>query len=329
MNIRVLTAEDVRAALPMPAAIEAMKLAYGRLSADQAQVPLRSRLESPEVGGVALVMPARLDGSGEMAVKLVSVFPQNPEQNLPTIHALVVVLDAHTGRPLALLEGAELTALRTGAGSGAATDTLARPDASSAAIFGSGAQARTQLEAVCAVRKIKTAFVYSPTEEHARAFAAEMAGKGSIPEPIHVADSPEQAVREAEIICTATTSHTPVFPGELLRAGAHVNAVGSFTPEMEEVDLTTLQRARVFVDSQAAALEEAGDLLGPIRRGEYKQQDIAGEIGEVMNGDLPGRTAPEQITYFKSVGVAVQDAAAAARALTGAQREGLGQLVEL
>ncbi len=329
MRLRVLNTDDVRLALPMPEAVEAMKDAYRQLSAGEAQVPLRGRLEAPEVDGVALFMPAHLERSGEMAVKIVSVFPQNPEHDLPTIHALVVALNARTGRPVALLEGASLTALRTGAGSGAATDELALPEANTVSIFGSGVQARTQLEAVCAVRAIERAFVYSPTEGHARAFAQETAGRGPIPQEIILADSPESAVREAHIICTATTSHNPVFPGEALQPGAHINAVGSFTPDMEEVDLDTLHRARVFVDSLEAALEEAGDLLGPIARGEYRQQDIAGEIGEVLSGDLAGRTSPKQITYFKSVGVAVQDAVAAARALSGAERQNLGEVLEL
>lgn len=329
MKLRVLTGEEVGIALPMAEAVEAMKDAYRQLSAGEAQVPLRGRLDAPEVDGIALFMPALLERSGEMAVKIVSVFPHNPVLDLPTIHALVVALDVRTGRPVALLEGASLTALRTGAGSGAATDALALPEAKSVTIFGSGVQARSQLEAVCTVRAIERAFVYSPTEEHARAFAQEMAGQGPIPDEVIVADSPEMAAREAHIICTATTSHTPVFPAAALQAGTHINAVGSFTPDMEEVDLDTLQRARVFVDSLEAALEEAGDLLGPIGRGEYSQEDIAGEIGEVLSGDLAGRTAEDQITYFKSVGVAVQDAVAAARALAGAETKDLGRVLEL
>ena len=313
----------------MPQAIEAMKDAYRQLSAGQAQVPLRSRLESTEVDGVTLFMPARLERSDEMAVKIVSVFPRNPERDLPTINAAVIALDPETGRPLALLEGSSLTSLRTGAGSGAATDILATSDASSVAIFGSGVQARTQLEAVCAVRSIDRATVFSPTRAHAQAFAEEMAGRGPIPDHITIAESPEQAVQEAEIICTATTSHAPVFPGNLLRPGMHINAVGSFTPDMEEVDVTTLRRSRVFVDSLDAALEEAGDLLGPIERGEYEKGEILGEVGAVLSGDLEGRTSIEDITYFKSVGVAVQDAVAAARALARAEREGFGQVIEL
>ncbi len=156
-----------------------------------------------------------------------------------------------------------------------------------------------------------------------------MAGQGPIPEQVTVAASAAAAVEGADIICTATTSSQPVFPGAALKKGAHVNAVGSFTPEMEEVDLETLKRALIFVDSREAAMEEAGDLIGPIRRGDLSEGDIRGEIGEVLSGRIQGRTDSNQITYFKSVGVAVQDAAAAGQALLNAEQEGLGQVLEL
>lgn len=329
MRIRVLNATELRQALPMAEAIEAMKAAFRQLSRGQAEVPLRSRLPVPAVEGVSLVMPAFLKDSREMAVKVVSVFPQNPALNLPTIHAAVLALDPETGQPTALIEGGALTALRTGAGSGAATQALARPDARSVAIIGSGVQARTQLEAVCTAREIERVRVFSLDTEEAQDFAHEMAGQSPIPAEVMVAPSPEAAVAEADIICTATTSSQPVFPGSALKPGAHINAIGSFTPEMEEVDLETLQRSWIVVDSLEAALEEAGDLLGPLRRGELKEEDIHGEIGQVLAGDIAGRSDPEQITYYKSVGVAVQDAAAAAWALRGAERQQLGQELEL
>src|SRR3990170_7068055 len=168
MKLRVLTADDVRAALPMPEAIRAMKDAYRQFSSGQADVPLRTRLEIPEAGGVSLFMPAFVRESGDLAVKAVSVFPRNPERSLPTIHALMIVFDPQTGKPAGLIEGGTLTALRTGAASGAATDLLARPEATTLAVFGSGAQARTQLEAVCAVRPIHEVLVFSLDLEGAR-----------------------------------------------------------------------------------------------------------------------------------------------------------------
>jgi ornithine cyclodeaminase len=274
-------------------------------------------------------MPAYLSRSGEFAVKIVSVHPHNSDRGLPTIHALVVALDAATGRPLALLEGGSLTAIRTGAASGAATDLLARPDARTVAVFGSGVQARTQLEAVSTVRSIQRAWVYSLDAPGARAFVQEMAGRGPIPDELTIAETPQAAVQQADIICTATTSSTPVFQGGDLQPGTHINAIGAFTPAMQEVDTETVRRSLVVVDSREAAMAEAGDLIIPIQQGAISADWIRAEIGEIVAGVKPGRTNPEQITLFKSVGVAVQDAAAAARALQRAQEEGLGQVVDV
>lgn len=329
MPIRFLNAHQVRQALPMADAIHAMKSAYAQLSSGEAEVPLRTRIPFDDVEGVSLFMPAYLPQDDGLAIKIVSVFPHNPDQNLPTIHALVLALDPATGRPLALLEGGTLTAIRTGAGSGAATDLLARQDASAVALIGSGVQARTQLEAVCCVREVERAWVYSPNREHALAFASEMAGQPGIPDTIQIAGSANEAVAEADLVCTATTSHQPVFDGDQLRPGCHINAVGSFTPDMVEIDLETLRRARVVVDSRDAVMEEAGELIQPIRAGEYSQGDIHAELGEIILGKAEGRTQAEQITFFKSVGVAAQDTAAAAVALRNAEAEDLGELIDL
>lgn len=328
MKLRLLTSEDLKEALPMAHAIDAMADAYAQLSSGEAQVPLRSRLTAEAVEGITLLMPALLPKTQEMAVKIVSVFPQNQAKGMPTIHAAVIALDPTNGQPTALIEGGSLTALRTGAASGLATKLLARPDASRVGIFGAGVQARTQLEAVCTARRITQAKVYSPDTEGAETFAAEMAGQGPIPARIQVAQDPTELM-DCHILCTATTATEPVFPGESLQPGCHINAIGSFTPEMEEVDVTTLRRATVFVDSRSAALEEAGDLIGPIQRGQFKPEEIAAEIGEVVLGQAQGRTSDDQITYFKSVGVAVQDAVAAGRALRRAEELNLGTLVEL
>jgi alanine dehydrogenase len=329
MPIRILDADQVRQALPMADAIDAMKRAYAQLSSGEADLPLRSRIGLPEVDGVSLFMPAYLPSDAGLAVKIVSVFPGNLALDLPTIHALVIALDPETGRPVAILEGASLTAIRTGAGSGAATDSLARPDASSVAIIGSGVQARTQLEAVCCVRRIEHVWVYSPRADHARAFAADMAGRQGIPDAVEVAETADEAVADSDIVCAATTSTEPVFNGSRLKAGCHVNAVGSFRPDMVEIDLETLRRAVVVVDSRQAALEEAGELIQPIRAGDFDETDIRAELGDIILGRAQGRTQPEQITFFKSVGVAAQDAAAAATALKTAEALNLGQVVDL
>jgi len=329
MQLRVLNSADLRNALPMLEAVAAMKVAFGQLSAGRATLPLRSRIVLPEAAGVTLIMPGLLLETGDFALKVVSIFGQNRLHGLPTIHALVIALDPRTGVPLGLLEGAALTALRTGAGSGAATDLLARPEARTLAIFGSGVQARTQFEAVCAVRQIEAAWVFSPSRDHAQAFATELRREPWAPPSISVADTPAAAVRGADVICTATTSSTPVFDGRDLRPGTHINAIGGYTPAMQEVDSTTVARALVVVDSREASLAEAGDLIVPIRQGLLAADPIHAELGELVNGTQVGRTHPEQITLFKSVGVAVQDAIAAGRALIRAEQLGLGQVIEL
>jgi ornithine cyclodeaminase len=328
MDLHVLSAADVVAALPMAEAIGGMKYAFAQLSTGRADAPLRTHLDVKD-HGATLVMPAFLSDSGDMAIKVVSVFPNNPQLGLPTIHALVLALDTNTGKPLALLEGGSLTAIRTGAVSGAATDLLARPDARSVAIIGSGVQARTQLEAVCTVRPVEAVRVFSILPDQAKQFAEEMAGKGPIPPSITVAEDANSAVEGADIICTATTSSLPVFDGARLKAGAHVNGVGSFTPEMQENDLQTVKRSLVVVDSRAAALEEAGDLIVPLQKGDITLDHIVAELGEIVAGIHPGRTASSQITFFKSVGVAVQDAAAASIAISNALANGLGSTVTL
>lgn len=329
MELRVLNASEVRAALPMAAAIEAMKEAFRQLSLGLADAPRRTRIDFPDLGAASLFMPAYSPQGGGLAVKVVSIFPRNAARHLPTLHALVVVLDATTGQPTALLEGSSLTALRTGAASGAATDLLARAEARVGAVFGAGSQARTQLEAICTVRQLERVWVVGRDRARAEAFAREMAGQGPIPADVRVADGPSQAVRLADIICTATTSSTPVFPGEDLQPGAHVNAVGGFTPQMQEVDSVTVRRSRVFVDSRSAALAEAGDLLEPIRQRVVPPEWVVGELGEIVAGRAPGRRSPEEITLFKSVGVSVQDAVAAARALEGARASDLGTVLRM
>lgn len=327
-QVRFLSREDVVRALPMADAIEAMKSAYGQLSAGQADMPLRGRVAGKN-DGITLVMPAHLQESAHLGVKIVSVFPKNTQQNLPIIHAMVLALDAETGQALALLEGGSLTAIRTGAGAGAATDILAREDSSVVGIIGSGVQAKTQLEAVCSARDIKLAYVYSPTRANAEAFMSEMVTQSWSPDTIIVADSPEEAIREADIVCAATTSTSPVFDGSQLKAGTHINGVGSYRLDMIELDAITMQKSLIVVDSYEAVMEEAGEIVAAMKNGAIPEDGIHAELGEIINGKKSGRENDEQITFFKSVGVAVQDAISAHIALQNAEREGIGTLLEL
>lgn len=325
-KLRILSRADVLRALPMRAAIDAVKSAYAAASTGRAEMPLRSHMRGAE-DGLVLTMPAYLAPQGALAIKIVSVYPRNPARDLPRIHALVTVLDAATGQPLAVLEGAALTAIRTGAASGAATDILARPEAHRLAIIGCGRQGRTQLEAVCAVRSIESVWIYDADRAQAERFAAEMAAS-VIPARITIATSSDEAVHAADIVCAATTSEQPVFNGSALRPGTHVNGIGSFTPAMREVDPHTLQRASIVVDSREAALSEAGELIHALESGAIAPDAVQTELGEILAGLKPGRTHAEQITFFKSVGIAVQDAAAAAVALRAAEQHGLGTLVD-
>jgi ornithine cyclodeaminase len=314
----------------MRAAIEAMKMAYAALSDGRAEVPLRTRLPVLPHDGLSLFMPAyaHAPGGEALAVKVVSLFPGNPSRGLAYIQAAVLLLESSTGVTLALLEGSSLTAIRTGAGSGAAIDLLARPESRVVAIFGAGAQGRTQLEAACTARDIRTALIYDSDQDKALAFADEMAGRAPIPTDLRVAASAREAVENADVICTATTSTTPVFVDAHLRAGAHISAVGAYTPEMQEIPAETIGRAKVVVDSRSAALAEAGDLIQPMRAGLFDEGHIHAELGEIVLGRKPGRGSADEITYFKSVGIAVQDAMAAELAFRNAVSMGLGQEVE-
>jgi len=322
MKLRVLSRADVQAAVGMAAAIDAVAGAYEELSAGRAQSPVRLGLEAP--GGVALFMPAYLMDSGAMGAKIVSMFQGNPARGLASIHGVVLLVDPETGVPTAIMDGTYLTALRTGAGSGVATRVLARDDARVLTVFGAGAQARTQIEAVRAVRPIEEVRIVSRGGRSAEALAQELEGVEA-----HALTDPSEAVRGADVICAATTSSTPVFPGRAVDPGVHVNGVGSFKPGMQEVDAELLLRARVVVDARDAALEEAGDLVIPIRDGVFGENHIAAEIGEILAGTAPGRSSPTEITYFKSVGNAVQDMAVAQLALREAQSRALGQEIEL
>ena len=335
MKLRLLSADDLRRALPMADAVATMKDAFAALSSGQAVVPQRIHMpvggraatgRVADATGTTLVMPAYLGTAGGLGAKLVSFFPGNAERGKPAVTGLVVVLDPETGEPTALADGTFLTAWRTGAASGAASDLLALPAARTAALFGCGAQARTQALAVDAVRHLDAIRVYARTPAAVEGFVAEM--QPQLEARLVIAESPAAAVAGAEIVCAATTSPTPVFDGRDLAVGAHVNGVGSFTAAMREIDAATIARARVFVDHRRAAEAEAGDLVIATREGHTDPAHWT-ELGEVVAATRPGRRSETEVTFFKSVGVAVQDVAAAARALERARELDLGSEIEL
>lgn len=321
MSIRILSASDVRAALPMPKAIDAMRHAYSQLSAGKAIAPPRQHLSTDK--GVTLIMPAYLPERSEFSIKVVSVYDDNPNLDLPRITATVLVLDPVTGAPKAFMDGASLTAIRTGAGGGVAADLLARPDAKTVGLFGAGVQARAQLQAVMTVRDVTSVNLISRTQASAEQLAAEISEWMIDAPKVNLVRTSQAVVQNADIVICATTSATPLFDGNVLPLGTHITAVGTFVPEKREVDTETIRRAhRIVVDSREDCLVEAGDLIIP-------NAQIDAEIGEIINGDKLGRQSDDEITLFKSVGVAVQDAVAASAVLAEAETKALGTLVEM
>lgn len=327
--MRILSRDDVRTALPMAAAIEGTRRAFRALAEGLVVAPARPHLAEANGRGVTLVMPARIEGDhAALAVKVVSVFDGNPERGLARSLAAVLVLDPATGRPLALLEGSALTALRTAAASAVATDLLARPDASRMAVLGAGVQARSHIEAICAVRAIDSIAVYAPTLDHVEQLIADVQGKLAGGVTIRGVRSAADAVREADVVCATTNSSTPVFRDSDVADGAHVNAVGAYTPEAREVPPETVARAWIVVDDRDAAWSEAGDLIRARAEGFIEEADVRADLGQLVTGACRRPEDSERVTLFKSVGVAVQDAVCASDALAEARRLGLGVVVD-
>lgn len=283
-----LTEEQVRAVLRMEELIPAMAGALRDLSAGKVQQPMRTVLPVTEHKGFFAVMPAY---GGALGAKLVTFYPHNTEVH--THHAMILLFRPETGEPLVTMDGRLITEMRTAAVSAVATDALARTDASVLAILGSGVQARSHLEAMRIVRKFREVRVWSP--RNAGAFAKEF--------DVRAAASAEEAVRGADVIVVATTATTPVMMGDWLSPGAHINAVGAPRPDWRELDDVVLRRARIYVEAREAAMKESGDVIAAGK--------IFAEIGEVVAGTKSGRESEDEITLFKSVGVAVEDIVAA------------------
>ncbi len=321
MNIRLISRDEIVSLITMEEAIQTMERAFGALSAGRAEMPVRVALAGGR--GTTLFMPARLgsarpdaqgedgdggagrgDATGERGAKIVSIFPENWRRGLPSISGVILMLDDETGIPTALMDAGELTAIRTAAAAGLAARLLSRPDSRVLTIFGAGAQAPRQIEAIRAVRPIEEVRVVSRGGESARRLAASLKGV----EARAIAD-PAGAVRGADVIVAVTTSRTPVFDGTGLALGTHVSGSGSFLPDHREIGGEVVERARVVVEDRAAVMEEAGDLIIPVAEGRLPPDPIDAELGEIVNGAAPGGAAGRELTFFKSVGVAVQDVA--------------------
>ncbi len=294
-ELRVIGAEELRARLPMVAAVDALEEAFRTL--DPGGGPLRTHVETP--AGTLLVMPAVAEVG--VGVKLVSLTPSNPDRGLPFIHASYVLFDAETQVPEGVLDGSALTALRTAAVSALATRHLSREDARRLVVFGAGVQATSHLEAMCAVRQVSDLVVVSRSPGPAEALVEEGLARG-----LDARRGDPDAVGEADLVCTCTTADEPLFAGTWLTPGAHINAVGSYRPETRELDSETVRRSRVVVETREVALAEAGDLLIPIQEGVVQAGHIVADLAETVRG-ADVRRSSEDITLFKSVGMGFED----------------------
>ncbi len=303
-----LSEKDLKKLLEYSEAIAAVREAYKAFSNKQSITPLRTPIAVKKHQGVSLFMPAHLEDY--TGLKIVSVYPDNHKQDLPTILGIIAILDASTGKPLAIMDATYLTGLRTGAASGVATDILALPSAKNMTIIGAGSQAIHQIKAILTVRKIQTVFIYDLEQDKARQLAEELTLE--YPTQFLVIKTPEEGVHKSEIVTTVTTSIKPVFSHEAILPGTHINAIGGFTPEMQEIPEAIVTTSQIFVDSIDAVLKEAGDIIKPINNNLLIKESLT-EIGEVISGLKSGRKSEEEITLFKSVGLAVQDIAVAGR----------------
>jgi len=308
MKILILDSEQIRELLPMAECIELMADALASLARREVFQPLRMITRPPEARGLLGLMPAYRSGEhGAFGLKAICVFPENPTQGKDAHQGAVMLFSTETGELLALMNASEITAIRTAAVSAVATRLLAREGAERLAIIGAGVQARTHLAALACVRTIKHARVACRNIEHARQLAREI----QVAFPIEAVQTNEEAVRDADVIVTATSSLEPVIDKEWISPGAHVNAIGTHSPSSREVDSATMRVARIFVDRRESALNEAGDYLLAAKEGVVTPENIVAEIGELLTGAKPGRTSESEITLFKSLGLAIEDVSCA------------------
>ena len=331
-EILILKESDISSMITMSDIIEADKEALSIYSSQKSNIPLRSNLNVPEFNGQCLFMNGYAAPAKALGVKIVSVYPDNINKNIPSVPATMVLVNAETGMVNSLIDGTYLTRLRTGAISGLATDILSRKDSKIFALFGTGGQAVTQLEAVLTVRNIEEVRVFDISKERAEEFAKKMSDKfgKKFNVKIFAAESSDAAIDNADIITTVTTSKKPVFDANKVKKNAHINGVGSYTPEMQEIPGDILVKAnKIFVDTRDGAINESGDLINPIKDGLIQKEKINGELGEVINGVIKGRENDDEMTFFKTTGSAVLDLVAAQKIYEMAKVKKVGQMVDL
>lgn len=327
MPTLVLSPAEVRKLLPMDTCIDLMAEALTTLGRDDAINPLRNGIRLPNDLGILGMMPGYMAQPHTFGLKVVSVFPGNHGTVYDSHQGVVVLFEMEHGCPVAILDASEITAIRTAAATGVATRLLAREDATDLAILGSGVQAGTHLEAMRVVRSIDTVRVYSPNVERLERFVTEARERHGV--DVTATSSAQAAVDGADIICTTTSAREPVLLGEWIAPGSHINAVGSSVRFTRELDTDAVVRSRLFVDRLESALNEAGDFLFPKQEGAIDDDHIVGEIGDILLGKLAGRESPGEITLFKSLGLAVEDLAAADHVYQRAKAEGVGTTVDL
>jgi ornithine cyclodeaminase/alanine dehydrogenase-like protein (mu-crystallin family) len=326
VEIRILRAPDVHALLPMAECIDLMHRTMSAVSAGRVVLPLRSILMMPGELGMLGNMPGYLGEPECFGVKLVSLMPRNKPPQYSSHLGIVLLFEVEHGQPVALLDAAEITAIRTAAASGLATRLLARPDASSVAILGAGEQASTHLAAMLAVRKLRRVRIWGRDPDKAAAFAKAEGAKHGV--TIEVAPTVQDAVKHAEIICTVTKAREPILFGEWIEPGTHLNVVGSSVATTAEIDIPAVVKSRFFVDYRSSTITEGGDYLRALRAGAITSEHILAEIGEVANGSKAGRTSPVDVALYKSLGIAPQDLASAHYVLQKARERGMGQVID-
>lgn len=308
MKVLLVNQPGVHALLPMDACIDLMRDALSALARGDVVLPLRSLVRLPDGSGLLGLMPGYLGAPESFGLKVVSVMPGNHGTPYDSHQGVVMLFGVEHGEPLAILDASAITAIRTAAASGAATRALARPDAGDLALLGSGTQARTHLEAMQCVRRLRRVRVWSRTRAHAERFAREEGVRRGL--AIEVSASAADAVRGADLVCTTTAAPEPILAGDALAPGAHVNAVGACFAATRELDSAAVRRARLFTDCRESCLEESGDFRIPRAEGAFGDAHLLGELGEVLLGKVPGRVSPDDITLYESLGVAIEDLAA-------------------
>jgi len=326
VEIRVLRSADVHSLLPMGECIDLMHRTMSAVSEGRVVLPLRSVLVMPGELGMMGNMPGYLGEPECFGVKLVSLIPRNKPPQYSSHLGIVLLFEVEHGQPVAMLDAAEITAIRTAAASGLATRLLAKPEASDLAILGAGEQASSHLAAMLCVRKLRRIRVWGRDEDKAAAFALTEGAKHKV--TIEVVSTPREAVTGADIICTVTKARDPILLGEWIEPGAHLNVVGSSISTTAEIDTPAVVKSRFFVDYRSSTITEGGEYLRALRAGAITPEHILGEIGEVANGSKTGRTSPGDVTLYKSLGIAPQDLASAHYVLQKARERRVGQVID-